>query len=165
MEKHLDILDLPPNVRELVAECELTGNRTHFLRNGRPAVTLLSHDEYLALRETLEISNDAALRSQLDAADAEVQRNAILLSEELTGVRSAEDRLRLAESVERTWLMLTDDRQITIARAFAFIEDDPIAGAPLYEPLRGLWSYRLDDARVIYRIMAEARFIVVLAIG
>ena len=105
MEKHLDILDLPPNVRELVAECELTG------------------------------------------------------------VRSAEDRLRLAESVERTWQMLTDDRQITIAKAFAFIEDDPIAGAPLYEPLRGLWSYRLGDARVIYRIMAEARFIVILAIG
>ncbi len=45
------------------------------------------------------------------------------------------------------------------------IEDDPIIGAPLFEPLRGLWSYRRDDVRIVYRIMAEARFVVILAIA
>src|SRR5205814_10620452 len=36
LEKHLEILDLPPDVRELVGECELTGRRTVFTRNSRP---------------------------------------------------------------------------------------------------------------------------------
>jgi mRNA-degrading endonuclease RelE of RelBE toxin-antitoxin system/PHD/YefM family antitoxin component YafN of YafNO toxin-antitoxin module len=165
MEKRLDILDLPPDVRALVGECELTGNRTNFTRNGRPVAALVSFDEYLALRETVEIANDVPLRAQIAAADEEVQRNSILLAEELTGVRSAEDRLRIAESVERTWQLLGDERQSAIAAAFTLIEDDPIAGAPLFEPLRGLWSFRSEEARVIYRIVAEARFIVILAIS
>src|SRR5258706_16421348 len=114
MEKSLEILDLPPAVRELVGECELTGRRTHFTRNGRPVVTLVSHDEYLALRETVEIANDVALRAQIAAAEDEVQRGSVLLSEELTGVRSAENRLRLAEPVERSWQLLPDDRQVTL---------------------------------------------------
>src|SRR5258708_35919552 len=96
-EKQLEILDLPPDVRELVGECELTGSRTHFTREGRSVAMLISHDEYVALRETLDIANDAALRAQIEAAEREVERNQILLAEELTGVRTAEDRLRLAE--------------------------------------------------------------------
>lgn len=135
------------------------------MRGGRAVATLISHDEYVALRETLEISNDAALRAQIEAAEREIERNQILLAEELTGVRTAEDRLRLAESVERSWQMLTDDRQLRIGKAFAFIDDDPIGGAPLFEPLRGLWSYRADDVRLVYRIVPEARFVVVLAIA
>ncbi len=127
-------------------------------------VTLISQDEYIALHETLAIANDPALRAQIEAADREVERNQILLAEELTGVRTAEDRLRLAESVERTWQMLAGDRQLSIAKVFAFIDDDPIGGAPLFDPLRGLWSYRLGDARVVYRIVPEARFVVILAI-
>jgi mRNA-degrading endonuclease RelE of RelBE toxin-antitoxin system/PHD/YefM family antitoxin component YafN of YafNO toxin-antitoxin module len=164
MEKRLEILDQPPDVRALVGECELTGNRTVFTRNGRAVVTLISNDEYVALHETLEIANDPALRAQIEAAEREVERNEILLAEELTGVRTAEDRLRLAESVERSWQMLNDDKQISIAKAFAFIDDDPISGAPLFDPLRSLWSYRLGDARVVYRIVPEARFVVILAI-
>jgi mRNA-degrading endonuclease RelE of RelBE toxin-antitoxin system/PHD/YefM family antitoxin component YafN of YafNO toxin-antitoxin module len=165
MEKSLEILDLPPDVRDLVGECELTGKRTQFKRNGRPVVTLVSHDEYLALRETVEIANDVALRAQLAAAEEELAKGAVLLSEELTGVRSAEDRLRVSESVERTWQLLPDERRALVTAAFAVIEDDPIIGAPLFEPLRGLWSYRRDDVRIVYRIMAEARFVVILAIG
>ena len=54
MDKRFDILDAPEDVRALVGECELTGNRTTFLRNGRPIAILISHDEYLALRETMD---------------------------------------------------------------------------------------------------------------
>ena len=83
MEKRIDILDLPPEVRELVGECELTGRRTLFLRNGRPAVALVSHDEYLALRETIEIANDDVLRAQIAQGEAEGQRGQVMEAEDL----------------------------------------------------------------------------------
>ena len=83
MEKRIDILDLPPDVRELVGECELTGRRTLFVRNGRPVVALVSHDEFLALRETIDIANDEALRAQIAAGEAETQRGAVMEVEDL----------------------------------------------------------------------------------
>ena len=83
MEKRIDILDLPPEVRELVGECELTGRRTLFLRNGRPAVALVSHDEWLALRETLDIANDEALRAHIARGDEEAQRGQVMEVEDL----------------------------------------------------------------------------------
>jgi len=92
MEKRIDILDLPPDVRELVGECELTGRRTLFLRNGRPVVALVSHDEYLALRETIDISNDEALRAHIAAAEDEAKRNALMLVEDLLENQKPETR-------------------------------------------------------------------------
>ena len=83
MEKRLEILDLPDAVRELVGECELTGKRTLFVRDGRAVAILASYDEYLALRETVDLANDPALRERIDAADEQVRRNALLLPEDL----------------------------------------------------------------------------------
>ena len=83
MEKRLDLLDLPPDVRQLVGECELTGRHTVFERNGRAVVILVSYDEYLALRETIDITNDATLRASIERAEEEVKRNALLLPEDL----------------------------------------------------------------------------------
>ena len=83
MDRRLEILDQPEDVRELVAQCELTGKRTLFERNGRIVAVLVSHDEYLALKETIAISNDAALRARLETAEAEVRRGAMLLVEDL----------------------------------------------------------------------------------
>jgi PHD/YefM family antitoxin component YafN of YafNO toxin-antitoxin module len=83
MEKQLEILDQQSAVRELVGECELTGKRTLFLRGGRPVAILASYDEYLALRETIDIVNDAALRARIEAADEEIRRGAMILPEDL----------------------------------------------------------------------------------
>ncbi len=83
MEKRLEILDLSDAVREIVGECELTGKRTLFQRNGRPVAILASYDEYLALRETIAIAADAILRGRIDAADEEIRRGAMVLPEEL----------------------------------------------------------------------------------
>ena len=83
MEKRLEILDLSDAVREIVGECELTGKRTLFQRNGRPVAILASYDEYVALRETIAISADAVLRTRLDTADEEIRRGAMVLPEEL----------------------------------------------------------------------------------
>ena len=83
MEKRLEILDLSDAVRQIVGECELTGKRTLFERNGRPVAILASYDEYVALRETIAIAADAILRARIDAADEEIRRGAMLLPEEL----------------------------------------------------------------------------------
>ena len=83
MEKRLELIELPPNVRQLVAECEVSGKRTLFERDGKPVAILVSYDEYLALRETIEIANNPELRRQIDAAEEELKRNALMLPEEL----------------------------------------------------------------------------------
>lgn len=83
--KRLQILDAPPEVRNLVSECELTGRHTLFEREGRPVAILISFDEYLAMRETIEIASDPDLRSMLDATEEEIRRNALLLPEDLFG--------------------------------------------------------------------------------
>jgi PHD/YefM family antitoxin component YafN of YafNO toxin-antitoxin module len=83
MDKQFDILDAPEDVRGLVGECELTGNRTTFLRKDRPIAILISHDEYLALRETIDIGADAPLRAAIDEGEAELERGAMLAIEDL----------------------------------------------------------------------------------
>ncbi len=75
------------------------------------------------------------------------------------------DRLRIAESVEAEWKALAADERDVVRNALRTIDDDPIAGAPLFDPLAGLWSYRAGGLRILYRIMAEARFVVILSIS
>ena len=141
--KRLDVLDLPDDARDLIRECEAKGTRTVFERNGRPVAVLVSHDEYIALRETIEIANDPLLFAKLAEADEEEMEQ-----------RGKYERLRFAKSVAPIY-----------DAALRRIELDPIAGAPLFEPLKGLWSYRTDELRIIYKIVAEARAVVVLHIS
>lgn len=46
---------------------------------------LVSFDEYLALRETIEIASDEYLRARIETADEELRRNKLLLPEDLFG--------------------------------------------------------------------------------
>ena len=163
-------------MRQLVSECELTGKRTIFERQGRSVAILISWDEYLAQRETIEISNDAHLRARIEESDAEARKNALMLPEDLNGgqapspVRTGgapviqNDRIRIAESVEKEWNGLAAHERETALRALAKIDDDPIAGAPLFDPLHGIWSARPENLRILYRIFPEARFILILTI-
>ena len=82
-DRELEILDLSADVRALIAECEVVGSRTRFLRDGRPVAVLISHDEYLALRETVEIVKDGQLLVKVTAAEDQVKRGAMLLVEDL----------------------------------------------------------------------------------
>ncbi len=75
------------------------------------------------------------------------------------------DRLRIAESVLPQWKSLSDAEQASVRVALESIDDDPIIGAPLFEPLRGYWSYHAGGLRIIYRIVSEARFVVILNIS
>src|SRR6185369_17070296 len=88
----------------------------------------------------------------------------LLLTEDLFGQRLENDRLRLTESVERTWNSLADHEREATREALVRLDEDPIAGAPLFDPLRGLWSHRVGHLRIIYKIMPEARFVLILAI-
>ena len=75
------------------------------------------------------------------------------------------DRLRFPERVEHDWRALSLDERASALAALELIDEDPIVGAPLFEPLRGYWSHRVGHLRIVYRVMPEARFIVVLSIG
>jgi mRNA-degrading endonuclease RelE of RelBE toxin-antitoxin system/PHD/YefM family antitoxin component YafN of YafNO toxin-antitoxin module len=158
--KRLDILEQPDDVRALVGECELTGKRTVFEREGRPVATLISYDEYMALRETIDISNDAELRETIEAAEKEE----MVLTEDLFDRRLENDRLRISASAERHWNALADHEREATRDALARLDEDPIIGAPLFDPLRGLWSHRTQHLRIVYRILPEARFILILSI-
>ena len=74
------------------------------------------------------------------------------------------DRLRIVESVEPQWKSLSAEERAAVRNALEKIDDDPIIGAPLFDPLRGYWSLPVDGLRIIYRIVADARFVVVLSI-
>jgi prevent-host-death family protein len=140
--KELEVLDLGEDTRDLIREAEIQGAQTTFVRNGKPVAVLISHDEYVALRETIDIANDAELFAKLAAAD-----------QEEIEARGVYQWLRFAKSVP--WIF---------DAAFRTIELDPIAGAPLFEPLKGLWSYQSRGLRIIYKIAAEARMVVILSI-
>ena len=138
--KHLDVLDLSEDARDLIRECEAKGTQTVFERNGRPVAALVSYDEYMALRETIEIANDSLLFAKIAEAD-----------EEEVEQRGKYERLRFAKSAAPIY-----------DAALRRIELDPIVGAPLFEPLKGLWSYRTEELRIIYKIVAEAKIVVIL---
>ena len=74
------------------------------------------------------------------------------------------DRLRIAESVLPQWQSLSADERAAVRRTLETIDEDPIIGAPLFEPLRGYWSFLVDGLRIVYRIVADARFVVILSI-
>lgn len=74
------------------------------------------------------------------------------------------DRLRIAASVETDWRALTPAERELATEALRTIDDDPIIGAPLFEPLKGLWSYRPGNLRIVYRIVTEGRYVMILGI-
>jgi mRNA-degrading endonuclease RelE of RelBE toxin-antitoxin system len=139
--RRIDLLDLPDDIRDAVRDCAVQGTRTEFTRNGNTVAVLVSADEYQALRETIDIANDALLFAQLAQADEETPEQ-----------RGRYERLRFAPSAAPIY-----------DAALRRIELDPIVGAPLFEPLKGLWSYRSGNLRIIYKIVPEARAVVVLS--
>lgn len=159
--KRIDLLDLSEESRDLVRECEAKGERTLFQRGDRPVAVLVSWDEYLALRETIEIANDSLFFAHLAQSDSEAEQERFASID----LHFENERLRLAESLGGDWDGLSAAEKEAVAAELRRIDDDPIVGAPLFEPLKGLWSHRTGDLRIVYRIVTEARFILILAIG
>lgn len=82
-DRSIDIVDLDEATALLTAECELSGRRTVFLRHARPVAILISHDEYLALTETVAITANEILRNEMADADAQAKHGDLLLPEDL----------------------------------------------------------------------------------
>lgn len=74
------------------------------------------------------------------------------------------DRLRFAESVQASWEALDEGTRLAARRALDRIDDDPISGVPLAEPVKGYWSAREGDVRIIYRLAPQSGHVVVLRI-
>jgi mRNA-degrading endonuclease RelE of RelBE toxin-antitoxin system/PHD/YefM family antitoxin component YafN of YafNO toxin-antitoxin module len=153
--KTIELFELPDSARELVRECEIKGARTLLQRDGRPVAMLVSYDEYIALRETIEIANDADLGALLNAAEDEVSRGE---TSEVT------ERVHITASADDAWRALAEHEREAVTRALHAIDDDPIAGAPLFDPLKGLWIYRAGHIRITYRIAPEARQVLILSL-
>lgn len=153
--KKVDVLELPEVARDLIRECEAQGSQTVFERNGRPVAVLVSHDEYLALRETIAIANDALLFARLAEADEETPVELDHRLPRLHITTAAKEGLDALEGIERRLVLST----------LARINDTPIVGAPLFEPLKGLWVQRSGEIRLIYKIVMEARIAVLLSIA
>lgn len=75
------------------------------------------------------------------------------------------DRLRIAERVGAEWAQLSEDEKRSVRAALERIDEDPIVGAPLFHPLRSYWSYRVGSLRIVYRIVSEARMVLILKIA
>ena len=116
---------------------------------------LVSYDEYMALRETIEIANDSLLFARLAEADDETPVEADKRLPRLRITRAGQEGLSALTGIERRLVLSTLVR----------INDNPIAGAPLFEPLKGLWSHRSGEVRIIYKIVAEASIVVILSIS
>ena len=52
-----------------------------------------------------------------------------------------------------------------IRAALEAIQEDPNLGKPLKEELRGLWSYRVNRYRIVYRIVHDRIEIQIIDIG
>jgi mRNA-degrading endonuclease RelE of RelBE toxin-antitoxin system len=74
------------------------------------------------------------------------------------------DRLRFAERVADDWRNLSAEEREVARMALERLDDDPIAGAPLFAPFRGIWSCRIGSVRILYRLAPEARAVFVLMI-
>ena len=152
--KNIDLLDLSEETRDLIRETATKGERTFFERDGRPVAVLVSYDEYLALRETIEIANDSLLFAKISEADEETPVEADKRLPRLRITRAGQEGLDALSGTERKLVLSTMVR----------INDNPIAGAPLFEPLKGLWSHRSGEIRIIYKIVADASMVVILSI-
>jgi hypothetical protein len=65
------------------------------------------------------------------------------------------ETLRIAPGAADAWRSLAEPDRDAARRAFAAIASNPISGAPLFEPLRGLWVYAEDAVRIVYRVSAD----------
>lgn len=75
------------------------------------------------------------------------------------------DRLRFAAVVKEEWARLDGDARAEARASLERLDDDPICGVPLFDPVRGYWSLRTTRLRIVYRIAPEARTVCVLSIA
>lgn len=122
-------------VRAAVLATEVMGRRTAITRKERPIAVLISWDEFISLRETIELESDEAVVAEIRAGEAELVGKELADGPEIDNVviaRSAGPGV-VREELEE-------------------LGRNPIMGAPLLASLRGLWVLRGNQRRIVYRI-------------
>jgi PHD/YefM family antitoxin component YafN of YafNO toxin-antitoxin module len=79
----VEITEVDDAMREAAAAAEISGRHTLFTRNDKPVAILLSHDEYLALAETVAIAADPSLLTRIGLAEQELVRGDVYDAEDL----------------------------------------------------------------------------------
>lgn len=79
----IEITEADETLREPAAAAEISGRHTLFTRNGRPVAILLSHDEYLALAETVAVAADPALIATIGRAEQQLTSGDVYDAEDL----------------------------------------------------------------------------------
>lgn len=129
-------------VRAAVLATEVMGRRTAITRRESPIAILISWDEFISLRETIELESDEATVAEIRAGEAELVRKELAdgpAVENVVIARSAGPGVVVAELEE--------------------LGRNPILGAPLLASLRGLWVLRGNQRRVVYRINRDGSMV------
>ena len=73
--------------------------------------------------------------------------------------------IEFVPSAAKDFRALQADLSLRIIRAFDRIKAEPEVGKPLQGPYRGLRSYRVGDWRIVYRIDADSKIVLIYRIG
>ena len=85
--KTLSLTEVKAKLSELVDEVESRDERIVITRKGRPAAVLVSQDDLDSWQETLEITSDRALMTEIRRGIRQIQRGQIQSYEEVFGPR------------------------------------------------------------------------------
>ena len=87
--KTLSLTEVKARLSELVDEVESRDERIVITRKGRPAAVLVSQDDLDSWQETLEITSDRALMTELRRGIRQIARGQTKTYEEVFGPRLA----------------------------------------------------------------------------
>jgi prevent-host-death family protein len=90
--KTLSLTEVKAKLSELVNEVESRDERIVITRKGRPAAVLVSQDDLDSWQETLEITSDRALMTELRRGIRQIKRGQTKSYDEVFGPRLAEKR-------------------------------------------------------------------------
>lgn len=85
--KTLPLSEVKAKLSELVDEVETRDERVVITRKGRPAAVLVSQDDLDSWQETLEITSDRALMTEIRRGIRQIERGQTVSYEELFGQR------------------------------------------------------------------------------
>jgi len=139
--KTLSLTEVKAKLSELVDEVESRDERIVITRKGRPAAVLVSQDDLDSWQETLEITSDRALMTELRRGIRQIKRGQTVSYEEVFFSVEA------AAAVKRTH----PDQRRKIRAMIDALSDRPDLGKALRRELDGFWSARVGRQRVIYQ--------------
>jgi mRNA-degrading endonuclease RelE of RelBE toxin-antitoxin system len=65
------------------------------------------------------------------------------------------ETVRLAKAAVEQWQALSGRDREDARQALQRLADNPISGAPLFDPLRGFWVAREGAVRIVYRVSRD----------